>query len=114
MAEIKFTDLVGEARFTDYHHDRGVNRDNIRDKVYGNICVTLENYNAFVAKFGPGGPSYDPQLWEYHQAVMAPIAPYLDILYVAAQTIKDVLETIERAAPGTLGIIVPLEESSSP
>ncbi len=106
MTEITIGTLDQERHFTEYHRRRGEIRDALRFGVHPNLVKVLALHDAFVADYGPSGAEHDPVLWKYYLANIQPIAAQQDTMIAAAQTIVQIMATIEIAAPGTFGIEV--------
>ena len=107
MAEgITITTLEQERQFTEYHRRRGEIRDSLRYGVYPNLIKALGLYARFVADYGEGGACFDAALWAYYLANIKPIADMQATMIDAAQEIVLIMESVEKAAPGTFGIEV--------
>ena len=103
---IEITTLEQENRFTEYHRRRGELRDSLRFGVYPNLKAALELFNRFNADYAFGGANYDAALWAYYQSNIQPVAAQMSDMIAAAEAITQIMETVERVAPGTFGIAV--------
>lgn len=106
MPGIIINNTKNELVFTEYHRRRGELRDALRYGVYPNLVKALAIHNAFVADFGPGGASYDAEIWAYYQQQIEPIAAVQAGMMAGAQAIVHAMQQVEQAAPGTFGIDV--------
>lgn len=111
---IEITTLEQEQRFTEYHRRRGELRDSLRFGVYPNLQAALGLFNRFQADYAPGGKLHDPELWKYYQSNIAPVALQMADMIAAATAITQIMEAVERVAPGTFGIAVSESVSESP
>ena len=110
MPEIVIGSLEQERHFTEYHRRRGELRDALRNGVYPNLVAALEIHNRFVEDYGPGGALYDEAIWNYYLENLAPIAAQQATMISAATDIVRIMEAVEKAAPGTFGIDVPVKD----
>jgi hypothetical protein len=104
MPGIIINNLENEQVFTDYHKRRGELRDALRFGVYPNLKRAIALYTSFVADYGPDGPLYEKEIWDYYTTQIAPIATVQDGMMAGAVAIVAAMEQVEAAAPGTFGI----------
>ncbi len=98
---IQITTAEDERIYNGYIAARDAPRLTMAHGVYPNAIKALAEYNDLVARLTSG----DLQLFdEYHVNVTAAVAPHIQIMYQAMQTIVEVMNVIEAAAPGTFGI----------
>lgn len=110
MSEITIATLEQERQFTEYHRRRGELRDALRFGVYPNLVAALRIHNAFVAEYGPGGQLHDETLWKYYLSNLEPIAAQQATMISAAEAIVQIMEAVEKTAPGTFDIDVPVKD----
>lgn len=90
------------ALLTEYAAMRNAPRDTMGYGVYPNCVKALTDYTALQSWLA----EHD-DLSADHAAMIAAVAPHIETLQQAMQTIVATMQAIERAAPGTFGIELP-------
>jgi len=107
---IEITNANDERTYNSYLAARDAPRLTMAHGVYPNAVKALAEYDNLVARLASGDLA---QFGQYHTNVTVAVAPYVQTLYEAMQTIVEVMNAIETAAPGTFGITPPQQEQQS-
>lgn len=87
------------ALYTAYAAMRNDPRSAMAHGVYPNCVKALNDYAALETWL-----TDHPDMADSHAAMIAAVAPHIATLQTAMQTIIDIMQAIEKAAPGTFGI----------
>lgn len=96
------TDEESERAFLAYTQARNKPREKIALALYPAAVATIREYDELESRLADQ-EDLAPYAG-YHQTLLAPVAPYIQILRDAATAIQTVVETVEANAPGTFGI----------
>lgn len=100
--------IEDENLFMAYRAARDEQRGIMAYGVYPNAVAALASYDALLVRLSTGGDLADFD--EFHSKVTSAVGPYITIMYQAMQTIVQTMQAIEKAAPNTFGIQLPVEE----
>lgn len=105
MPEIIITDNLSINKLIEWAKERDKSRGIMATGVYPNCVAAMRAYNELLQWI-----TDNPDYVDLHTSSVANVAPYVAQLQQAMQTIIVIMQEIEKAAPGTFGIELPVEE----
>ena len=104
---IEINTAADERLYSNYLALRDAPRLTLANQVYPAALKALDEYDALIERLTKG----DLQgFGEYHANITEGVAPYIQALYTALETIVNTMRIVDTAAPGTFGIELPQEQ----
>lgn len=105
MPEIIVNDNQSINKLVEYATERDKSRRIMATGVYPNSVAAMRAYNEFLLWLAA-----NPDYVDLHATSTAAVTAYITQMQQAMQTIITIMESIERAYPGTFGIQLPVVE----